>query len=63
MNTGSSQFFVTVRATPHLDGKHTVFGQCKPKVAVEMSKVKADSRFDKPVEDILINAIKISRKK
>ncbi len=62
-NTGSSQFFVTVRATPHLDGKHTVFGQCKPKVAVKISKVKADSRFNKPVEDVKINTIKILRKK
>ncbi|MEE9234184.1 MAG: peptidylprolyl isomerase, partial [Candidatus Acidoferrales bacterium] len=26
-NTGSSQFFITHVATPHLNGKHTVFGQ------------------------------------
>lgn len=26
-NTGGSQFFVTLRATPHLDGVHTVFGR------------------------------------
>jgi peptidyl-prolyl cis-trans isomerase B (cyclophilin B) len=26
-NTGGSQFFVTHRATPHLDGVHTVFGR------------------------------------
>lgn len=26
--TGSAQFFVTLAPLPHLDGKHTVFGQC-----------------------------------
>ena len=26
-NTGGSQFFITLVATPHLDGAHTVFGR------------------------------------
>lgn len=27
-NTGGSQFFITLAAAPHLDGRHAVFGKC-----------------------------------
>ncbi len=35
-NTGGSQFFITHKATPHLDGVHTVFGRV---VAADDQKV------------------------
>ncbi len=60
-NTGSSQFFVTVAATPHLDDKHAVFGKCDSKVAVEISKVK--SRADRPLDDVKINTVTFERAK
>lgn len=61
VNTGSSQFFVTVNATPHLDGKHAIFGKCDPKIPTAISKV--NTRADKPVEDVKINTITFSRAK
>lgn len=67
-NTGSSQFFVTVAPTPHLDGRHTVFGKCSDaKVAKEISKVKVRTnraqRIDhKPVEDVTLEQVTITRR-
>lgn len=64
-NTGSTQFFITVRDTKHLDGKHAVFGKCADaKVPIEISKVKVDHRAgDRPYEQVKINSVTISRKK
>ncbi len=42
-NSNGSQFFITHRATPHLDGKHTVFGR----VVSGMSVINAIRKGDK----------------
>ncbi|HET6585291.1 MAG TPA: peptidylprolyl isomerase [Nannocystaceae bacterium] len=62
-NTGNSQFFVTVAKTPHLDGKHAIFGKCDTKVAIEISKVKTNPANDRPYEPVSIKSIDISRQK
>ncbi len=62
-NSGSTQFFITAKATHHLDGKHAVFGKCPDAtVPVKISEVKVDHRAgDRPYEKVTINSVTISR--
>jgi len=63
-NTGNGQFFVTVRATPHLNGKHAVFGQCDTEVAMKINKVDVKPELnDRPVEPIRIKSVTFERRK
>ncbi len=45
-NTGGSQFFVTLRATPHLDGVHTVFGRVTKGMDV-VNQIREGDRIEK----------------
>src|SRR5438093_5150256 len=58
-NTNGSQFFVTVAATPWLNGKHTIFGKVVEghDIADAISKV-ASSR-DRPNVDVVLSEVRI----
>lgn len=60
-NSGSSQFFITLEATPFLDGKHSVFGEIVEGMEV-VSTIGGVATFDgKPVNDVVINSVAIVR--
>lgn len=61
--TNGSQFFLTVVPTPHLNFRHTIFGEVADQAGrdvVDAIAAVKTGRSDRPVEPVVISSVEIS---
>jgi peptidyl-prolyl cis-trans isomerase A (cyclophilin A) len=63
-NTNGSQFFITEVATPHLNGRYNLFGQCDDatvELVKQIARMATDPSNDRPFRPVKITHVSILR--